>query len=464
MTGRRHPQRVVVVGASLAGLFSAAAAAGGGRTVTVLERDTLPDGPRARAGVPQGRHAHVFLHRGLLAVEELLPGFGAELRAAGAVPLDTGHLPWLGEFGWNPTHRKHFEVLSVTRPRFEHVVRDRVRALPGVRIRDGAPVTGLRRGQAGEPPWFVELSDGSAEAADLVVVAAGRASRLPAWLSAAGVRTPTTSQVDARIGYATRVYAVDPDLVAAPGMMLQQTPDRQVGGIALPVEEGRWIVGAVGAGDRRPPRDVTGFSRFLEDLPERALADLTEESRPDGDVVVHRQTGNLRHHYETTRPWPPGLLVVGDALCAFNPIYGQGVTVAACEALALRRALRRGFGRGEERRLLRRFSRIAELPWALATSEDLRYDTSAGQPSRRQQLLGRWSRELARLSAHGDERAHASVARVYHLMASPLLLFHPGLLAAAVRARIRGYGPAAPRPELLRSRAGQPPVRRRRGA
>src|SRR5829696_571172 len=120
MGRRRSPSRVVVLGAGLAGAFAAAAAAAPGRTVTLVERDVLPAQPAARPGVPQGRLLHIYLHRGLLAIEELLPGFRAEMHAAGAVSVHTGRLAWLSELGWMP-RGFGFEVLSATRPLLEHV-------------------------------------------------------------------------------------------------------------------------------------------------------------------------------------------------------------------------------------------------------------------------------------------------------------------------------------------------------
>jgi 2-polyprenyl-6-methoxyphenol hydroxylase-like FAD-dependent oxidoreductase len=396
----------------------------------------------------------VFLYRGLLAVEQLLPGFTAEMLEAGAVAFDTGDLAWLGEFGWNPGGSRQFEVFSASRPLFEHLVLRRVRAMPGVEVRDRIRVESVRRGGPGGPPWLVDLSDGSIEAADLVVDASGRASRLPLWLSAAGVGPVRTSEVDAHVGYATREYAVRSDQVKPAGIVLQQTPQTLAGGIALPVEGNRWLVGAIGSGDRRPPRDAAGFSDFLDGLRDSALSDIVQTAQPLGEIAVHRQTANRRHRYEWVQDWPSGLLVVGDALCAFNPIYGQGITVAACEALLLRRAI--GHGPGDEQRLVRGFCKVAALPWAIATGEDLRYPTCTGKGSPGQALLHRWTLELGRLSAHGDVLAQSSIARVYHLMAPPWLLFRPGLLAAALRARIRGYGPPTPHPQILKPAVGQP--------
>lgn len=178
-------------------------------------------------------------------------------------------------------------------------------------------------------------------------------------------------------------------------------------------------------------------------------------SEPLGDVRIHRQTGNRRHHYERLRRWPAGLLVLGDALCAFNPVYGQGVTVAACEALLLRNALRGGLRPGTERRILRRFARVAALPWAIATSEDRRYPSCGWSPRIHEAILGRWTQELGRLAGHGDQRAQTAMSRVYHLMGSPLLLFQRQLVAASVRSRFRGYGPSTGRPTILTGTAAK---------
>lgn len=444
---QRRFEHVAVVGASLAGLFAAAASAGEGRKVTVIERDVLPATAKPRPGVPQGHQPHVLLYRGLLTLEELLPGIETELRAAGAVAFDTGDVAWLGESGWTPFGVRQFPIVSATRPLLEHLVLSRVRQLPGVQILDRTRVNSIgRRGDS----WSIASTAGVIEA-DLVVDASGRSSRLPEWLAECGVRSAAVSEVDARIGYAARLYAIAPGSVQVAGVVVGQTPQTPAGGMALPVEGGRWIVAAVGSGDRRPPRDAAGYETFLRELRDPVVAELISCGEPLGDVHVHRQTANRRHHYERIRDWPPGLLVVGDALCAFDPVYGQGIAVAAGEALLLRRAFESGLRAGGERTLLRAFSAAVSLPWSIAAGEDLRLPSSAGTQTRVQRLLSAWTQELGRLATHGHERAQSSVARVYHLMGSPLLLFHPALFVGALRARICGYGPAVPRPQVLAS-------------
>lgn len=438
--------RVVVIGASVAGLFTAAAAAGGQHEVTVLERDELPQHPAPRPGVPQGAQPHVFLYRGLLAVQELLPGSRQQLLDAGAVPFDTGEMAWLAEQGWLPVGQPEFEVVSLTRPLFEHVIRARVAQLVGVRIRPGSRVTGLRRRGR---DWELVLADGTSVLADLVVDASGRGSRLPVWLARVGVGPVRVSDVSSGVGYATRLYGGAPGPGTAVGVVIQQIPATLTGGMALPVEGGRWQVTAVGCGPRRPPRDPEGFVSFLRRLRDPVLAELVRDAEPLSPVAVHRQTGNRRVYYERVRNWPDGLLAVGDALCTFNPIYGQGITVAACEAVLLRDALAGGLSPGYSRWLLRQFATVVALPWNIATSEDLRYPTSAGHQSPAQALLGWWTRQLSSLAVHGDRRALAALARVYHLMGSPALLFHPVFGLAALRAWLTGYQTPAPRPAVL---------------
>jgi flavin-dependent dehydrogenase len=449
---QRH---VVIIGASLAGLFAAAAAAAAGARAMIIERDVLPDRPVPRKGVPQGRQPHALLHRGLLAAEELVPGIRENLLSHGAVPFDTGTMAWLGEYGWSPTWIPAYETVSATRPLLEHLVRERVRGLAGVTLHEGVRVTELHRDAR---RWQVVCEDAIIVQADLVIDASGRGSRLPHWLGELGIPLSEPLTVDARVGYACRTYRAvrEPPLETA--VVIAATPETGRGALAIPVEDGHWLVVAVGYGDRRPSRDVGEFDEFLAMQPDRAIADLTQHLEPVSDVTIHRQTGNRRNRYGRSRSWPPGLVAVGDAYCAFNPVYGQGITVAACQALLIRDALQRDrttAGRGllATRRLQRRIGATADLPWSVATTEDLRHSTSPDTQSPIQRLVGLWTGRLAQLAAHGDRSAYLAFARVYHLMAAPALLYHPDLIVSVVRAALRGMPEENPRPRALNALA-----------
>jgi 2-polyprenyl-6-methoxyphenol hydroxylase-like FAD-dependent oxidoreductase len=441
----QRPDRVVIIGGSLAGLFAAAACAAAGTAATIVERDRLPAVPASRKGVPQDRQAHVLLHRGLVAAEELLPGLRDDLIRHGGVRFESGTMPWLGEYGWLPTWIPSYEFISTTRPLLEHVARQRVLALGGVSIHDGVRVSELRRSGRG---WRIGCADSTVLEADLVIDASGRSSRLPHWLNALGISVPNPRAVDAQLGYACRVYRARGPLPISTGIMVTATPETGTGGLALPVEDGQWLVIATGYGDRRPTRELDEFDHFLADLRDPAVADLVRMLEPVSELAIYRQTGNCRQRYGEFGHWPDGLIAVGDAYCTFNPAFGQGITVAAAQALLVRDALARRDVRPAGR-LQRRIGAVADLPWSVVTSEDLRYPSSMGRQNVGQRLLGAWIGELNRLAAHGDRRAYRAFARVYHLVGSPLLFFHPALFVSAARAVLWGRPPAAPRPAVL---------------
>jgi flavin-dependent dehydrogenase len=435
-----------VLGASLSGLFAAAAAAGAGARVWLLERDVLPAVPSPRVGVPQGSQPHVLLHRGLLAAEELLPGLRCDLLDAGAVVLDTGRVAWLGEYGWLPFGQPSFEIVALSRPLFEQVVRARVLALPEVGLRLGTRVSGLHRRAGG---WRVLVQDGADLTARLVVDATGRSSRLRQWLAELGLPVPEPEQVDAHLGYATQLVTRGPDPSELAAVVVQATPATLVGGSAFPIERGGWLVTGIGMGSARPPRDPASLAAFLTALPDGALSDFYREGDAKGEVVLHRQTGNRRHRYVEVRNWPDGLLAVGDALCCFNPVYGQGITVAACEAVLLRSAVVAGLPSGSARRLLRGFTQVAAFPWTVATGQDLRMPTSAGSHTRAQAAVSAWAARVSRCAVQGDRRAYEVLMRTYHLMGSPTELFSPSVVASVARARLRDSSPPSPRPAAL---------------
>lgn len=441
-----RPRQVVVVGASFAGLLAAAGAARAGCRVTVLERDELPDAPGPRRGVAQGRQPHVLLHRGLLEAATLLPGLAEDLLSAGAVPVDTGALPWYGPHGWQPTSIPSYEVLSLTRPRLEHVVRGRVLALPGVALRTGSRVRGLERDGQG---WRVRTEDDAALTADLVVDASGRGSRMPAWLTALGYEVEEPETVDAELGYASRLYRTRDGRPLPTGVVVQATPDSPRGGLALPVEDGGAMVLANGYGADRPGRDVD-LVAYLRAVREPALGELVAVLEPAGELALHRQTGNRRHRYGRRQDWPAGLLVVGDALCAFNPLYGQGIAVAAIQARTLGDALRRRRG-WDTRRVQLRFQAVADLPWTVATGEDRRYLGVAGPTALPGRLVDAWTTEVGHLLMAGDRRAVRAFSRLYHLMGSPRELLHPALFLAAARRHRQPAAPPPPRPPELQA-------------
>ncbi|NUR83225.1 MAG: NAD(P)-binding protein, partial [Nonomuraea sp.] len=350
----------VVIGASMSGLLAAAALHRRYAQVTVFDRDTLPDGDAHRRGVAQSRHAHGLLARGREVMDELLPGLSAELVAQGAISGDMqrngryvhgGHTMARGDSGLNG--------LLVSRPLLEGQVRRRVAALPGVRLVSGGAVTGLlaRTGRV----TGVRLGDGRPVPADLVVDAGGRGSRTPYWLGELGFPAPEEERLAIDLRYGTREfrrgpYDLDGDLL----LIISPTPGSPRAGVALALEGGRWIVTMGGYGEG-PELDPAGFAAYARTLPAPDLHRLVVGAEPVGEPRAYRSPASVRRRYERLTRFPEGLLVTGDAVCAFNPLYGQGMTVAALEA---RELLEPDLGALP---FFRRVARLVDTPWEMTS-------------------------------------------------------------------------------------------------
>jgi 2-polyprenyl-6-methoxyphenol hydroxylase-like FAD-dependent oxidoreductase len=449
MPNRTAPlgRHAVVIGGSVGGLLAARALADHYARVTVLERDRLPDGSEPRKGTPQARHIHVLLTAGRRALERVFPGIVGDLIAAGAEDYDAvADTEWVTPAGLGVRFPSGLRLLGATRDLIEWGVRDRAAADGRIAIRTGVDVAGLRFDPSGARVTGLNLEDrtasGAAEAldADLVVDAAGRGSRTPQWLEAGGYARPRETVVNGFLGYASRLVKPPAGWTADWKTFLIQCapPARTRGGVIAPVEGGRWIVTLAGGGKDYPPTDEDGFRAFARSLADRRFAAAYEAAEPLGPVVGTKSTENRVRHYEELSRRPEGLLVIGDAACAFNPVYGQGMSAAAIGAEVLGRCLtecRPGRAGGLAARFQRRLAKANARPWLLATAEDYRYANAEGPPPGR--LSGVAHRYFDRVVALAARTpwVRRKFLEVIHLVRSPASLFSPGLVARAALTR-----------------------------
>jgi 2-polyprenyl-6-methoxyphenol hydroxylase-like FAD-dependent oxidoreductase len=432
-------RRAVVIGAGLAGMLAAAALSDTADEVIVLERDDLPDGPEHRKGLPQGRHAHLLLAGGLAAMEDLLPTAGPRrlLLDAGAheISLGSGMIGHTSE-GWYRRWRHDGPtMLACSRALLDWVIREAVLAHTKTQIRT-AQVTGLT-GTA-DRVTGVRLSGPSGETeldAAFVVDASGRGSRVTHWLKQLGISGIAERTVDSGLVNATRVYRVPEGAERFPMTIVYADPySGRPGrsGMILPIEGGRWMVSLAGTRGGEPPADPDGFLRYTLDLPDPIVGRLISGAEPLTDVHLSRSTHNTRRYLEKTRDWPEGFGVLGDALATFNPVYGQGMSVAALGA----RSLRDEAGDcgldcpGLARRVQRGAARSVEAAWAMAVGQDVWYpDTRGGRPTVADRVVTRYSRRLTK-AATGSYRAAAALWDVSSLVSGPERLLHPTTLLA----------------------------------
>ncbi|MGP4049004.1 FAD-dependent oxidoreductase [Streptomyces sp. 2A115] len=435
-------RQAVVIGASVAGLCTARVLADRFDHVLVVDRDVLPTGPEFRSAVPQGRHAHGLLETGQRAMDQLFPGVTAEVVAAGGARLD--HLGDSRVFQYGSPFRQvvsgcHF--LSVTRPFLEWSLRQRVLALANVTVRQNSAAVGLS-GDAHQVTG-VRFADGETLAADLVADCTGPSARSDRWLAGLGAPGPEVSQVKIGAGYSSRMFRRLPgERVggAAAAYVLASPPGSPQGGNAVPVEGDRWLISLHRLHVDELPDDDASFLHFAKNLPDPSIAELVARAEPMGDISLHRFPASRRRHFERLRlpGLPVGLVTVGDALCTFNPVYGQGMTSAALQALALGSTIDR-HGHSGARTAAAYYDAAAkavEVPWALAAGGDFAFPQTRGPKPRGTDLVNRYVRGVAR-AAQVSPAVAKGFASVAHLAKPPTLLFRPSVVARVAGASLR---------------------------
>lgn len=467
-------KHAVVIGASMAGLCAARALAKSFERVIVLDRDELPEGAELRAGVPQGRHVHALITRGAHELERLYPGFIDEYRRLGAHELDvTRDGAVLRASGWQRPMASGQPVYFASRGLTESIVRRRTLALPQVELHPRCEVSGLVVGADGPKrvrgvrvQWRGQASGPAEFAADLVVDASGRSSKAPEWLSALGGSAPREELVDAGTGYGSRWYE-GPDPARTPAdhwwrlIWLDPAPPRQLmGGVLFPVEDGRFIVTLIGYSRHYPPSDEEGFERALHELRSPVLARTVAASRPISSVYSYRGLVNRLRRFDELADPTPGFVALGDSVCTFNPMYGQGMTIATLCVAALESTLERipADDPGFPRAFFKAQAKNVRDAWALATAADgLFPGTKSEQPP--PSRFARFFSAAIRMGMNTDREILRRVTPVYYLLRPTSELFDRGFMARLMAVGVREHALLA----LRRGAIPEMPPRRTRG-
>lgn len=453
MLARTNPPsdgHALVIGGSMAGLLAAQVLSERFERVTIVERDRFPENPGFRKGVPQSRHLHAFMIRGRMISDRLFPGLSGELEEAGAVPMDSADdFEWLTPAGFAPRFPSGLPLLMSSRDLLEWTVRRRVAALPRVRFLQRTDVTGLLPTPEGKAVEAVKLRyrDGAGATrseeplrAELVVDASGRNSNASKWLEALGYVPPEETHINSHLGYASRIYErperFDGDWK---GLNVQAAPPLVTrGGALLPLEGNRWMVTLNGLGGDYPPTDEEGFMDFARSLRTPMLYEAIEDAKPLSDISGYRDTANRRRHYEKLSRQPDNFLVTGDAACAFNPVYAQGMTTAALGAETLEECLREsGDLTGLSKRFQKKLAKANAASWLLATGEDFRVrGVEGGKATLATRLTHRYMDRVLALSLR-DVGVRQTFLEVFHMLKAPTALFAPGVAAKALRGATR---------------------------
>lgn len=417
----------------MAGLVAARVLSDRFASVTVLDRDTLPVEPVPRHGVPQGTAGHILLVSGLRELTGMFPGFDEELIAAGGTRIDPGMdlCTFRYDRRW-PKATTEYDLISASRPQIEALVRARVEALPGVTIRDGIAVSGLT-GAEGTITGVV-LDTGETVEAGLVVDCSGRGSRSDRWLAAHGLPAPEQVEIKIGVAYANRLYRRRegdlPDWRAA--FILPTAPQQKLLGLVIPIEGDRWLVGVGGWHQTEPPADDAAYEAAAKALPDPIVADLIARAEPLTDIAVSRFPSSRRRLFERLDRLPVGYVALGDAICSFNPIYGQGMTCAAREASALGAALDR-YGRAAfAPHYYAAIAEIVAIPWGFAVGSDFNYPETTG-PRPRGTAARNWFARRIGYASQVDAKVYRTFIGVQQLLIPPTVLFRPAFVLRVLR-------------------------------
>ena len=432
---------VIIVGAGVAGLLAARVLSNHFESVTIIERDALTAQPEQRKGVPQGHHVHGLLAKGQEILAQLFPGLISALNAGGGVSVDMGNdCRWHHHGVWKIRFHSGIEGMLCTRPYLEWHITKRVTALNNARLVN-ATVERLLLDRARGRIKGVEFCAPSGNAtllADLVLDASGRGSRTPQWLNAVGCAAPDQTTVNVDVLYASRFYRPRPGEWDWKALLVSPVaPSRRLASVVV-VERNRWLVTLGGLHGERPPTDEAGYLEYARglDIPEVYQAIVGAE--PLSPIITHRFPSNLRRHYERLGSFPDGLLVLGDAFCCFNPIYGQGMTVSALQAVALDALMRNPAVRRNSFGMPRRFhdtiAKIVDAPWQLTTWEDFRYKEALGKRPAAMALLHWYTGRMFEKSSY-DASVAGTFYRVMHMIDAPWSIFHPSIIWKTIGSR-----------------------------
>lgn len=452
MTHGTIARRAVVLGSGIAGLFAARVLADHFDEVVLIDRDDVPDSPSNRDGVPQGKHFHALLPGGLNIANELFSGFSDDLCGAGAVPCVGGqdffaYRPEGKSYAiavYQPDPRPMGMIYFMSRALLEHCIRRRVEGLPNVETR----YRSLVRDALGEDGRVtgVLIEGGERVSADLVVDASGRNARTAQWLAALGYATPAESVVNCDFSYASAVVRPsDPEALGGAGFFVLPKPESPYntrGAYVVRIEGGNWLAGLGGRFGDYPPTEVDKWREFGRTLSYPVWDEAMETAELVTQPAPFKFPRSVRRHFERLDRFPDGLVPLGDSVCHFNPVYGQGMSAAACQARALGQVLQR---RGRESQDLTGLAleffpaafEVTRTPWALAAAADFLDGRTTGDfPVEEMQSLVMFQ-ALAAL-ADADPEAAQLIADIVTL-ALPLSALHE-----------------PPWPEKLASSAGLP--------
>lgn len=429
-----HREHAIVLGGSFGGLMTARVLSARYRKVTIIEKDAVHHYPEARKGQAHTQHLHGFLPCALDILSRYFPGFKKDVTDNGGIINDFGTaMNWFSHGGFKKNVHLGIQGVSLSRSLLEHLVRERVLALPNVQLMDKTPVSrldfsedfarvkGIVIEQNGETSFYK---------ADLVVDCTGRGSRMPQWLADAGYGEVPINKVKIDVTYTTRVYKRDPKDALGRNWIActPDAPSERRNGAAFPIEGDRWIISVGGWHGEKAATDEESFLTFLKTLPNKNIYDIANTCEPLSDIFQYRYPVSIKKNYEKLRRFPLGLLILGDAVSSFNPVYGQGMSSVCLQAVELDKLITANIDESKlAKSYFKRIQKIKDKLWNMSTGEDFRFPETTGNRPFAIDLTNKYV-SLVHKATISDEKVCKAFLKVMGLIDPPAKLFSPSMI------------------------------------
>jgi 2-polyprenyl-6-methoxyphenol hydroxylase-like FAD-dependent oxidoreductase len=435
-------KHVIVIGASIGGLLTARMLRNHFEKITILEKDTVNDFPESRKGQPHTKHLHGLLPAGLNVMLQYFPTLMYELKQAGAMIIDFAEsMQWFTHGGYRKSFNMGMPAVFSSRPLLEQVIRKNVLNTPGIELRDNITVKKLITTEdtttvVGVETELKDEKQSSFLYSDLIIDVSGRGAKTFQWLKEMEYDVPPVSEVKINIGYATRLFERDANNPNSKKWFFNTpvAPFEYGSGGAFPIDGNRWIVTLSGWHGKYPETDEQSFNEYARNLSANDVYNIVSTCKPVSDISQYKYASSLRKHYEKLNRFPVGYLVLGDAMCSFNPIYGQGMTSAALQVKALDELLQTGIADIKlSKAFFSKAAKIIDIPWRLSVGEDFRYTETTGPKPAGVNLINKYVSKVHKATLK-DKVVCEAFLKVMSLLKSPTSLFHPKIFWRVMRA------------------------------
>jgi 2-polyprenyl-6-methoxyphenol hydroxylase-like FAD-dependent oxidoreductase len=433
-------QRVIILGGGYAGMLAAQVLSNHFEHVILVERfnDFFEStSGTIRKGIPQAYHLHVLLQKGQEILQTLFPNLLENLKPD-CLKIDWAlDTKWCGPYGIYPQYPSKVKTMLFSRAHLDKLMRERINSIPNLEILIGE-ANQFFHDEVNNKIIGVQIKNSRNELnridGDLIIDARGRRSTISQALTQLGYTLPAASSIKNELGYATRMYHLPAQhdkhfkqfyLQVYPGLVNR-------GVVLSPIENNYFLVTLIGIGKDQPPKDNNDFVIYLDTMPDKELHEILKYLTPVTDTKVYRNMSNLHHHFGKTNKWPKGLIVLGDAACVLNPVYGQGMTVATKEVLLLKKQYQLIknnpllANKNWEHNFQKQIDKQLSFPWLIATAEDQR--TTAPHLLPRHIKFMHWYFDCVLKLAVINPKIHALFLQVLHMLRAPYILFKPTLL------------------------------------